>query len=812
MSSTHNGPGPIVVAGMHRSGTSLTASWLSHLGVAMGRDLVPADAANPTGYFEDTDFLSLNRRMLAAACPRSAGGHPDWGWTEVGGPDPLALQEFKDEAASLVAQGRQTGEAWGWKDPRSTMLLDFWLAAAPDARFLLVYRYPWEVAASIHRLGSKVFSEHPTYPEQIWMVYNRALLAFFAAHPERCVLASTNALAANPGQIKPLLERHLGLSLRDDSGLRMDPALFKNAPAGDPLPGLHALAWPEAAELLAELDAAAHLSSSGESRIAALAPRLLHVPDAKPGFSIVTPVYNDGVYLAEAIASAERSATADTELIIIDDGSSDPFTCNFLKRLRERGYRVETQPNRGLAIARNRAIRLARGDCILPLDADNRLRPNYMVRAREILDSSPTTGVVYGDREEFGLRNGRVEVPPFEWGAMFDRNTIDACAVFRRQVWVDAGGFDESLPALEDWDFWLGAWIAGWDFHHVPEVTFDYRVRGGSLTHWLKGSARYRELRHRIRSRRQKQKRRTPGPISLARRVARSARHSLARIRNRLRMPEAATPSRGAPDFLILGAMKAGTTSLFDCLAAHPLVIKPATKEIHFFDLEYHRGHAWYREQLGLEATRSHHGLSGEASPYYLFHPVAPRRVAELNPAARLIVMLRDPVARTLSHYNHARKFSLEELPLEEALAREEERLAGAAHALVSDQVQTIPAHQYFSYKARGQYAEQLEAWLRFFPPEQILVLQSELVFRNPELELRRVVKFLGLPSLPPAPLGRLNTAAYPPASSELVAALERHFAPWNSRLATLLEARWNQHLDLSVWRSARASAHLPGE
>jgi len=467
----------------------------------MGRQLVPADEANRKGYFEDTAFLALSRRMLATACRQEAGGHADWGWAGEQGPSAAALESFRPEATALVAEGRARGALWGWKDPRTTMLLEFWHSVAPDARYLFLYRYPWEVSASIHRLGAKVFSEHPDYPERFWLAYNRALLEFLAAHPDRYVLANTNALVANPSVLPELLRNQWGLNLQGDLTSALEAELFEAAPPADPLPGLHALAWPEASQMLSALDAAAHLPSDGAQRIAGFAPRLLHATGTKPRFSIVTPVHDDGVYLAEAIASAERSCTPETELIIINDGSSEPFTCAFLERLQKRGYRVEHQTNRGLANARNHAIRLARGDCLLPLDADNRLRPNYLRRAGEVLEANPSIGVVYGDRLEFGLRSGRVEVPAFEWEAMFDRNTIDACAVFRRQAWVDAGGFDESLPALEDWDFWLRVWLSGWDFHHVPEITYDYRVRAGSLTQWLKASARYRELRRQIRAR-----------------------------------------------------------------------------------------------------------------------------------------------------------------------------------------------------------------------------------------------------------------------------------------------------------------------
>src|SRR5947199_10146172 len=114
---------PLLLAGMHRSGTSLVASWLARAGVDLGRDLLPADSGNPTGYFEALSFLDLDRRMLLAATPEGPG-HRDWGWVESEELDRARFAEFTEPARALLAAQAAREGLWGWKDPRTTLLLD----------------------------------------------------------------------------------------------------------------------------------------------------------------------------------------------------------------------------------------------------------------------------------------------------------------------------------------------------------------------------------------------------------------------------------------------------------------------------------------------------------------------------------------------------------------------------------------------------------------------------------------------------------------------------------------------------------------
>ena len=153
---------PLIVAGMHRSGTSLTASFLAGLGVDIGRRLLPGDRNNRHGYFEDEEFLELQRRMVAACCPQESEGWPDWGFTSDGRFLEEGLVPFRDTAAGLAHGGARHG-VWGWKDPRSTLLLDFWRELLPKARFVGVFRAPWEVADSIRRVNAGPFQRRPEW-------------------------------------------------------------------------------------------------------------------------------------------------------------------------------------------------------------------------------------------------------------------------------------------------------------------------------------------------------------------------------------------------------------------------------------------------------------------------------------------------------------------------------------------------------------------------------------------------------------------------------------------------------------------------
>ncbi|HEY3570883.1 MAG TPA: glycosyltransferase [Thermoanaerobaculia bacterium] len=479
-SSTSLSSRPIVITGMHRSGTSLVASYLSSLGVGLGDRLLAADARNPHGYFEDADFRELQGEILTDATPEGDGGHRDWGWTENERLDRGRFARWTERARALAATRSGRPGLWGWKDPRTSLLLDFWDEILDhQALYVLLYRFPWAVADSMQRVGADIFLDHPEYAYRIWAFYNRQLLDFHRRHPGRSLLVSTDALLRDPARLAPLLREKLGLAVADGSleSLR-DQNLFVSFDPGDPLVSLVAATSPRCTRLLAELDEQADLSAAG---LWNAAPLRGERPAGPIDLSVVIPCYELGELLVEAVASVERTAPDHCELIIVNDGSRQPRTLEVLAALREGGYHVIDQPNSGLAAARNRGIREARGRYILPLDADNRLSPGFITSAIQVLDAQPDVGVVYGDRLEFGGRNSRRSIPELDLPTFLWANYIDACAAYRREIWEACGGYDAGALVWEDWDLWLSAAERGWRFHRLPQVAFEYRVRPNSM-------------------------------------------------------------------------------------------------------------------------------------------------------------------------------------------------------------------------------------------------------------------------------------------------------------------------------------------
>lgn len=253
---------------------------------------------------------------------------------------------------------------------------------------------------------------------------------------------------------------------------------------------------------------------------------------------------------------------------------------------------------------------------------------------------------------------------------------------------------------------------------------------------------------------------------------------------------------RELPNMLIVGAQKAGTTSLFGYLEQHPQCATSSAKEVHYFDNNYYRGEAWYRSFFPIVAGAKQAAktrITFESSPYYQFEPRVPARIQSLLPEVKLIFLLRNPVSRAYSHYQHNWMRRREPLSFAEALNAEPERLAGEEQRMLADPSYRSHAHQHSSYLARGVYADQLVHWQRYFAPEQMLVLQSERLFRAPQETFTQVLEFLGLDSWRPPAFENLNQGRYKdPLAPELRAQLAAYFAPHNERLYELLGERYD--------------------
>ena len=247
---------------------------------------------------------------------------------------------------------------------------------------------------------------------------------------------------------------------------------------------------------------------------------------------------------------------------------------------------------------------------------------------------------------------------------------------------------------------------------------------------------------------------------------------------------------RRLPDFIILGGVKCGATALYQTLTQHPQILPALCPDVRFFDHHYERGLHWYRHHFpliaygfGKKLVSGRPVLTGEASPYYLFHPHVPWRLHAAVPRAKLIVLLRDPVNRAIAHYRHNVSQNREPLSFAEALACEETRLRGDRERLQRNELQLSSDYQHYSYAACGRYVEQLAAYHALFAKEQLLILKREDFYAKPGLTIQKVLAYLGLGHQMPAEMTLPRHVPEPPVPLAAVDRLRATLRPYNQRL-----------------------------
>lgn len=241
------------------------------------------------------------------------------------------------------------------------------------------------------------------------------------------------------------------------------------------------------------------------------------------------------------------------------------------------------------------------------------------------------------------------------------------------------------------------------------------------------------------------------------------------------------------PSFIIIGAQKAGTTSLYEYLLRHPQVSPAYHKEIHYFDVNFEKSERWYRAHFPIHRpnlTGRPKALAGEATPYYLFHPSAPQRMATLYPNIKLICLLRDPVDRAYSHYTHNKRKGREKRSFEEAIKDEHQWLEKETKRLVDDSNYYSAMHHHFAYLARGVYIEQIKRWHQCFDQSNILIIESGEFYLDPNKMLTEVCLFLGLSEMGKNSFEVHNKQQYSSLLSDQSRThLEAFFRPHNHRL-----------------------------
>jgi hypothetical protein len=254
------------------------------------------------------------------------------------------------------------------------------------------------------------------------------------------------------------------------------------------------------------------------------------------------------------------------------------------------------------------------------------------------------------------------------------------------------------------------------------------------------------------------------------------------------------SPARMLPALVIVGAQRCGTTTLYSALSEHPALLHAARKEVHYFDVAYERGLAWYRAHFPLTArarwiarTTGISPLAFEASPYYMFHPLACERIARDLPDVKLLVLIRDPVQRAHSAHAHEVALGYDDVPFETALELEDVRLQGEVQRILSNPRYVSHSHQHHAYRARGQYIEQLERLEVLFGRERIHVVDSGDFFKRPEPTYDSILEFLELPRRGYPPFEAQNVQPRRPMPDSVREALDNHFAPFDARLARWL-------------------------
>ncbi len=196
---------PLIITGMHRSGTSLMAGFFHRSGINLGDELMGARPSNPYGHFEDVGILEFHRSVL-----QRAFGHTLW----VPGP-PRPTVEERAKAEALVTARSNKGQAWGWKEPRTCLFLDLWSDLLPSAHFVFVIRHPRLVLDSLGRRNKTRFYHFWAHNRFLrgWQVYNAECLRFYQEKPSRCLLVCLESIVQAPKLVVDHLSLWLGVPL-----------------------------------------------------------------------------------------------------------------------------------------------------------------------------------------------------------------------------------------------------------------------------------------------------------------------------------------------------------------------------------------------------------------------------------------------------------------------------------------------------------------------------------------------------------------------------------------------------------------------
>jgi hypothetical protein len=484
----------LIVAGMHRSGTSCVAELLSSAGLFLGDELLEADPRNPRGYFEDRAFVDYHRRLLAAH------GLADDGF--VGDVRIEPTDSFREQAMKLVEARRSLLRPWGWKDPRTVLLLNFWADLVPDARFFFVFRPPWDVVDSLFRRGDRVFSLNPRFALTVWTNYNARIRDFARAHPDRVLVRELSQVVADPEAICDAVRNDLNITL-DRSWPTVQPALLSHADADHA--AFLAAASPECMSLLDELRSLA----GAETEPTPVPPRRSDDPSLELGLItwqrnrarqrltsppvrelptrtgqrvyIAVPVYKGQEFVQETLRSIQRQEHADFKVCISVDGDDQVSAEACVPFLRDPRFEMHVQPRQlGWAGNLNWLMDRCDGDFFCFWQQDDLAATSYLSRLVSQAAREPDAACVFSDVQWFGTRIDRVETPSLTGFALervlqqIERGYyapffgLVPVAVLERVGHVRLTPHDSPL---ED-QVWLAMLVAQGPWHRVPGTLY----------------------------------------------------------------------------------------------------------------------------------------------------------------------------------------------------------------------------------------------------------------------------------------------------------------------------------------------------
>ncbi|MDZ8221837.1 MULTISPECIES: glycosyltransferase [unclassified Nostoc] len=498
----------LVITGMHRSGTSFTASLLQSAGLNIGQRLLEARPDNVKGFFENIDFLEFHQMVLKSQTLK------DKQWTID---KQINVDERDIEKAKEIIAKNSQAPIWGWKDPRTTLFLDFWESLLPEANFLLIYRSPWEVVDSLYRRGEDIYFKYPHIPVKTWIQYNQKLIEFYDKFPNRCLLASVYSIAENTQDFIDAINAKFQLNLGTPSSNIYDESLLNNQVLDTYRPTLVSSCFPETLYIYRKLnirevplgkypnyswlEKIKPFDMSGafqdwinirtlEQKIKKLEVELERTQiQTMPNVSVIIPTYQRADLVSETIESVLAQTYTDYEIIVVNDGSTDN-TREVLAQFKDK-ITVIHQENKGLPAARNTGIIASRGRYIAFVDDDDLWIPYKLEKQVACFESNPNIGLVYSnmiyfkDNRVFSSKMWPKGSHPSgvlqDWMLFMIDYIPVPTVVVRRECFDEVGLFDETLTSCEDYDLWLRI-IEKFPVHFLNEPVAFYRLSTNSMS------------------------------------------------------------------------------------------------------------------------------------------------------------------------------------------------------------------------------------------------------------------------------------------------------------------------------------------